>query len=91
MKLCEACNSRPVASARSRYCLECRDKMKGKRRSTDTPDTAYTGCDGCVHWRDCGCGSKACHLTIDTGRLITIPHKDCYKHEGTDYKEADHE
>lgn len=62
--------------------------MRRTKNTKNKSDSAvYTGCDGCVHWRDCGCGMKACHLTADTGRVRDIPHSKCYKHNGTGYEE----
>lgn len=74
MKLCSICKVRPVGSPRGKYCAECRAKLKNKKAA----EPVRTGCDGCPYWRDCGNGSKACHLTIDTGEVRTGSREECY-------------
>lgn len=87
MKLCEHCKERQVDSPRGKYCAECREALgkTGGRYGTTAKAKAgpekipFRECTGCQHWRDCGNGMRACHLTIDTGVIRTVPREICYR------------
>lgn len=91
MKKCSICKVRPVDSPRGKYCAECRAALKQTRQGpkqvpgtsavenpVETVEKGFAGCIGCEHWRDCGCGMSACHLTQDTGLVRAMSREECY-------------
>lgn len=63
--------------------IEKREKEINEKRGKNK---TYIKCVGCAYYRLFYGSIKACHYTLDTGKLKTIPAIECYKHEGTPYK-----
>ena len=96
-RYCETCRELAKADARARAkeMQPIRDaKYRAKKRAqklaesmgNQPPVKTHNGCPGCSYWRLFHAGMKACHYTIDTGKVRPMPAAECYGHEGTPYK-----
>ena len=84
--------TQPIRNAKYRAKKQAQKQAQKRKSQADEgaglsePAKRHDGCPGCAYWRLFYASMKACHYTIDTGKVRPMPAAECYGREGTPYK-----